>query len=98
MFSRWTSTASPHGRGSSHRWLALAARPNNAAPSVRPHYRAFRPSTGCSAPVLRVGTLALVGAAHLDFSFRIGATCSQVPHTSPNSAHAPSPPDAAEPE
>src|SRR3954451_12114300 len=82
MFSRWTPTASPHGRGSSHRWLAPAARPNNAAPSVQPHYRAFIPTTDCSAPVPRFGTLILVGAAHLDFSLRIGATGSQVPHTS----------------
>jgi hypothetical protein len=36
---------------------------NNAAPSVRPHYRAFIPITRCSAPVLRFGTLDLVGAA-----------------------------------
>src|SRR5215469_8985512 len=39
-------------------------RPNNAAPSLQPHYRAFKATTGCSAPALRVGTLALaVGAA-----------------------------------
>src|SRR6476646_7012140 len=37
---------------------------NNAAPSVQPHYRAFIPTTSCSAPVPRVGTLVLaVGAA-----------------------------------
>src|SRR5580704_13908912 len=37
---------------------------NNAAPSVQPHYRAFIPTTSCSAPVLRFGTLVLaVGAA-----------------------------------
>src|SRR3981189_401583 len=29
---------------------------NNAAPSVQPHYRAFIPTTGHSAPVLRIGT------------------------------------------
>ena len=40
------------------------ARLNNAAPSVQPHYRAFIPTTSCSAPVLRFGTLVLaVGAA-----------------------------------
>src|SRR5256885_7649397 len=39
-------------------------RPNNAAPSLQPHYRAFVATTGCSAPALRFGTLALaVGAA-----------------------------------
>src|ERR1700704_4235673 len=32
---------------------------NNAAPSVQPHYRAFIPTTSCSAPVLRFGTLVL---------------------------------------
>src|SRR5919202_4462138 len=37
---------------------------NNAAPSVQPHYSAFLPTTSCSAPVLRFGTLVLaVGAA-----------------------------------
>jgi hypothetical protein len=37
---------------------------NNAAPSLQPHYRAFDATTGCSAPALRFGTLALaVGAA-----------------------------------
>src|SRR5215510_8798840 len=39
-------------------------RPNNAAPSLQPHYRAFDAPTGCSAPAPRFGTLALaVGAA-----------------------------------
>src|SRR5256885_2860160 len=42
------------------RWPKL----NNAAPSLRSHYRTFATATGCSVPVLRVGTLALaVGAA-----------------------------------
>src|SRR6202035_3688139 len=37
---------------------------NNATPSLRPHYRTFDATTGCSAPAFRVGTLALaVGAA-----------------------------------
>src|SRR5215472_6713963 len=34
-------------------------RPNNAAPSLQPHYRAFDATTGCSAPAPRFGTLAL---------------------------------------
>jgi len=39
-------------------------RPNNAAPSLPPHYRAFDATTGGSAPAPRFGTLALaVGAA-----------------------------------
>ena len=33
---------------------------NNAAPSVRSHYRTFNPTTNCSAPVPRIGTLVLV--------------------------------------
>ena len=39
-------------------------RPNNAAPSLQPHYRAFDATMGCSVPAPRFGTLALaVGAA-----------------------------------
>src|SRR6516164_9430163 len=34
---------------------------NNAAPSVQPHYRAFLPTTGRSAPVPRLGTPILAG-------------------------------------
>ncbi len=33
---------------------------NDAAPSVQFHYRTFLPTTDDSAPVLRIGTLALV--------------------------------------
>src|SRR5438309_1085975 len=51
---------------------------NNATPSVRPHYRALNPNTGCSVPVLRLGTLILMGASHKDESteaeHRDGAT------------------------
>jgi hypothetical protein len=45
--------------------LPVDSRPrlNNAAPSVRLHYRAFHPSTSCSVPVLRVGTLILAVCA-----------------------------------
>src|ERR1035441_10638706 len=32
---------------------------NNAAPLLQPHYRTFITTTGCSAPVLRIGTLVL---------------------------------------
>jgi hypothetical protein len=32
---------------------------NNAAPSIQPHYRTFRSTTSCSAPVPRIGTLIL---------------------------------------
>src|SRR5271163_720820 len=33
---------------------------NNAVPSVQSHYRTFNPTTNCSAPVPRIGTLVLV--------------------------------------
>ena len=46
-------------------------RPNNAAPSLQPHYRAFVATTGCSAPALRFGTLALTVLAACDFSLGI---------------------------
>src|SRR5258707_7089414 len=36
---------------------------NNAAPSVQLHYRAFIPTTSCSLPVLRFGTLVLAVCA-----------------------------------
>ena len=46
-----------------HRLLPLPVGPwsrlNNAAPSVQLHYRAFIPTTGCSAPAPRIGTLIL---------------------------------------
>src|SRR5262249_18100261 len=34
-------------------------RPNNAAPSLQPHYRSFIVTTGCSAPPLRFSIIAL---------------------------------------
>src|SRR5215469_7262696 len=68
---------------------------NNAAPSLQLHYRAFITITGCSAPVPRLATLSLMGAAHLDFSRRIGATGSHVPCQSPSQSHAAFMPDAA---
>src|ERR1035437_2538036 len=72
-----------------------ANRPDNATPSVRPDYRAICPTTGCSAPVPRLGTLILVGATHLDFSLCIGATGSHVPCKSLVQSHATFMPDAA---
>src|SRR4051794_9459162 len=69
--------------------------PDNATPSVQPDYRAFSPTTSCSAPVPRVGTLILVGTAHLDFSLGIGATGSHVPCKSLVQSHATFMPDAA---
>src|ERR1700722_20198702 len=39
--------------------VGLRPRLNNAAPLVQLHYRAFVPTTSCSVPVLRIGTLIL---------------------------------------
>ena len=39
--------------------VGSAPRRNTAAPSVQSHYRTFRPTTGCAAPVPRIGTLVL---------------------------------------
>src|SRR4029450_3335155 len=71
-------------------WTSLG----NGVPSVQSHYRTFLPTTNPSAPVLRLGTLALMGAAHLSFSLRSGATGSHVPYQSPDQGHAASMPDA----
>src|SRR5262249_304602 len=46
-------------------------RPNNAAPSLQPHYRAFDATTGCSAPAPRFGTLALAVGAACGLSFHV---------------------------
>src|SRR5262249_37947366 len=73
----------------------LASELNNAAPSVRPHYRALNPTAGCSAPVPRLGTLALMGASHLSFFLSIGATGSHVPCKSQPQSHAAFMPDVA---
>jgi hypothetical protein len=68
---------------------------DTAAPSVQSHYRTFAPTTGCSAPVPRIGTLALAGASHLSFSLNIGTTGSRVPQQSLIRVHAASKPGAA---
>ena len=68
---------------------------NNATPLLQRHYSAFNAITGCSAPVPRIGTLILAGTACLDFSLRIGATGSRVPHRSLDQSHAAFMPDAA---
>src|SRR5215470_2729686 len=73
------------------------AAPGNAAPSVRPDYRAFIPTTGSSAPVSRLGTLALAGVACLNFSLRIATTGSYVPHQSLRWRRATFMPDARQP-
>jgi len=51
----------------------LWPRLNNAAPSLQPHYRTFLTTTGCSAPVLRIGTPILAVLAACDLSLDIGA-------------------------
>src|SRR3954469_8143982 len=61
-------------------------------PSLQLHYRAFLTTTSDSAPVLRLGTQGLAGAACLTGSLHIGATGSHVPYGS--QGHAPSMPDA----
>jgi hypothetical protein len=45
-----------------------------AAPSVQRHSSAFNPTTGCSAPVPRIGTQILAGVSDLDVSLRIEAS------------------------
>src|ERR1700749_473866 len=68
--------------------------PKKATPSLQPHYRTLVTTTGCSAPVPRIGTLILIGSAYLDFSLCIGATGSRVPHRSLVRSHAAFMPDA----
>src|SRR3954470_20154055 len=70
--------------------LTVAIPPDEAAPSLQLHYRAFLTTTSDSAPVLRLGTLA--GATCLTGSRHIGATGSHVPYGS--QGHATSMPDA----
>ena len=72
--------------------MTVATPPDEAAPSLQLHYRAFLTTTSDSAPVLRLGTLA--GAACLTGSLHIGATGSHVPYGSPDHSHATSMPDA----
>ncbi len=68
---------------------------NNAAPSVQSHYRSFNPTTGCSAPVLRIGTPVLAVLATCDLSLGIGTTGSHVPYKSLVELRATYMPDAA---
>src|ERR687890_1899836 len=66
---------------------------NNATPSLQPHYRAFVTTTGCSAPVPRIGTLILAGASCLDVSLRIGVPTFRAracPRVTPPSCRMPS--------
>src|SRR4051812_1010376 len=74
--------------------LTVAIPPDEAAPSLQPHYRAFLTTTSGSAPVLRLGTQGLAGTTRLTGSRHIGATGSHVPYGSPDHGHATSMPDA----
>jgi hypothetical protein len=75
--------------------VAHGITPNDAAPSVRSHYRTFFPTTSDSAPVPRLGTQALAGAPRLRGSLCIGTTGSYVPHPCLNQDHAAFMPDAS---
>ena len=75
--------------------VGRAPRLNTTAPSVQRHYRAFNPTTGCSAPVLRLGTRDLTGIARSTSSLSIGATGSPVPCKSLIQVHAAFEPGAA---
>jgi hypothetical protein len=39
----------------------LFSKPDNTAPSLHFHYKSFSTTTGCSAPILHIGTLILMG-------------------------------------
>src|SRR3954467_4268451 len=69
-------------------------KPDDGAPSVRPHYRTFIPTTSASAPVPRIGTRTLTVTDRLGFSLDIGATGSCVPYRSLSQGHAAFMPDA----
>ena len=75
-------------------WPGQGSSRTTDAPSVQFHYRTFVPTTSVSAPVPRIGTLALAGASDLSFSLLIGTTGSHVPHQSQIHVHAASMPDA----
>ena len=75
--------------------VAAGIKLNDDAPSVRSHYRTIDPNTDVSAPVPRIGTLALAGASRLSFSLGIGTTGSRVPQQSLIRVHAASKPGAA---
>jgi len=70
---------------------------DNATPSLNALSCIIIATTGCSAPVLRIGTLSLERSAPLAFFLNIAATGSHVPYESPMHAHAASIPDAAWP-
>src|SRR5208282_1363507 len=78
--------SSRHQMASVDQWPWL----NNAAPSLQLHYRAFVTTTGCSVPVLRLGTLALAVGAACGLSLNIGEQVLTF-HTKAWSSFAPPP-------
>jgi hypothetical protein len=56
--------------------VAYKTKPDDVAPSVQSHYRTFLPTASDSAPVPRIGTLALAESIRLSFSLCIGTTGS----------------------
>ncbi len=63
--------------------------------SKREVWEAFNPTTGCSAPVLRIATPVLAVVAACDRSLGIGTTGSHVPYKSLDPLRAAYMPDAA---
>src|SRR5215471_6306486 len=93
--SKEVSRPSARRARKTHRIALWPEQQNNATPSLQPHYRTFITTTGCSAPVPRIGTLTLIGSTYLDFSLSIGATGSRVPHRRLVQGDAAFTPDAA---
>ena len=62
--------------------VAAVIKPDDDAPSVRPHYRTIDPTMGVSAPVPRIGTQTLAATDRLGFSLHIRTTGSCVPYRS----------------
>ena len=56
---RWAKPLTASGQLHGHHWAGSHGRRHCPAPSLRPHYRALTATTGRSAPVPRIGTLAL---------------------------------------
>ena len=82
---------------SSHCLVDSQIRLNNSTPSLHPHYRDFFTTTGCPAPVLRIGTLILGGSAPWISPFPSERQVPTVPHKSPNQTRATYMPDTIHP-
>ena len=75
--------------------VGRSRRQDATVPSVQRRYSAFNPTTGCSAPMPRIGTQGLAGISRSAVSLGIGATGSPVPRESLIQDHAAFEPDAA---